>query len=73
VRHFLLVYDRAAGKLVDCREFDDYSDALATRFELERGKANAGEIVVLSAESRENLERTHARYFKSASQLAASA
>jgi hypothetical protein len=72
MKHFLLVYDREAGCLLECREFDDYSRALDERFNRERTKPAGQEIVVLSSSSRANLEKTHARYFKSASELAAS-
>lgn len=67
VHHFLLVYDRRAGRLVELREFDNHSAAMAERFERERQTpVEAGlEIVVLSSSSRENLERTHSRYFRS--------
>jgi hypothetical protein len=66
VKHFLLVYDRPTGDLVQFREFADYGDALNERFRLERVRTNPHhEIVVLSAESQDNLKRTHSRYFKS--------
>jgi hypothetical protein len=73
MKHFLLVYDREEGRLVDDPvEFNDYSDALNERFKRERTKPPNHEIVVLSSSSRANLEKTHARYFKSVSELAAS-
>jgi hypothetical protein len=73
MKHFLLVYDREAGCLVDeIVEFDDYSRALNERLTRERTKPANHEIVVLSSSSRENLEKTHARYFTSVSELAAS-
>lgn len=72
MRHFLLVYDRRAGRIVHEQAFGDVKDALAERFRMERlHRANGDiEVVVLSAESREALERTHARYFRTLSELA---
>jgi hypothetical protein len=63
--HYLIVYDRSIGRLVEVTEFDDSIEALKARFEwerLERGDP-ALEIVVLGAESRQDLELTHLRYF----------
>jgi len=75
MRYFLLVFDRAAGRLVDeVKEFDSSADALGARFEreqAERGNASI-EVVVLGAENRRALEATHARYFGAAGELAAS-
>ncbi|MFE2915740.1 hypothetical protein [Kitasatospora indigofera] len=69
----LVVYDRAAGRLLDERQFDSRRDALAARFVAERryGDDSNVEVVVLGAASRSDLLRTHARYFLSLDQLAA--
>jgi hypothetical protein len=73
MRYFLLVYDGRQGQLVDEVEFEDEMEALAARFDRERGeRANEDiEVVVLGARSRAALERTHARYFKSTNELLA--
>jgi hypothetical protein len=72
VNNYLLVYDRALGKLLVEQEFSDRAAALRARFELERrhlGQKNI-EIVVLGADSAEAIRRTHARYFRTAAELA---
>ncbi|NJQ03557.1 hypothetical protein [Streptomyces zingiberis] len=69
----LVVYDRSAGRLLRERQYVHRRDALAARFEAEkqyRDHANV-EVVVLSARSRSDLLRTHARYFLSLDELAA--
>ena len=60
--HFLVVYDRSKGKLLDVREFgdDDFAGALSARFARERAEQGDEdiEVVVLSGSSRETIERT---------------
>ena len=77
MRYFLVVYDRARGEVVDLQEFSgaERNKALKARFalEVERRDDASIEIVVLGAESREALERTHARYFKTPGELASAA
>lgn len=77
MRYYLLVYDRRAGRLLrDVVEFsgDEIHAALAERFRIEREDfpGQDVEIAVLGADSRKQLEATHARYFKTLEQLAAS-
>jgi hypothetical protein len=71
--YYLVVYDRSTGA-VEVEEFTDQQQDLALhrRFEYEREQRNRSEVevVVLGAESREALERTHARYFKTVQELA---
>jgi hypothetical protein len=69
--HYLMVFDRPRGEILELRPFSDRKDAVRARFEEERRRAGQleVEIVVLSAESREALERTHSRYFKDLGQL----
>jgi hypothetical protein len=71
---FLIVYDQAAGRLLELAEFTDEERevALERRFELERQHQQDDniEVVVLGATTRADLEITHARYFKSFAQLA---
>lgn len=74
VQHYLLVYDRAAGALVDEQVFEDRRAALSARLDEERRYREHGdniEIVTIGAASREDLMRTHARYFLSLAELAA--
>ena len=74
--YFLLAYDQRTGELLDLKEFEekDWQVAEKERFqrELEGVGERSIEVVLLGAESRESLERTHGRYFKSVSELAAS-
>jgi hypothetical protein len=71
--YYLLVYDRSTGA-VEVEEFanEERDLALHRRFAHEREQRNRPdiEVVVLGAESREALERTHARYFKTFQELA---
>ena len=70
--HYLVVYDRRRGKILERASYHDSSLALNARFAAERehrGQPDI-EVVVLSAESWEALARTHARYFKGAQELA---
>jgi hypothetical protein len=69
----LVVYDRAAGRLVDERTFERRADAMGARFAAERshrGSKGNIEVVVLAARSRDDLIRTHSRYFYSLRELA---
>lgn len=69
---YLIVFDRPEGRILRMDTFADSKAALHERFHEEREHAGNGniEVVVLGAESEEILHRTHARYFKSVSQLA---
>jgi hypothetical protein len=64
VKYFLLVFDRAAGQLLDETEFESNEAALRERFRREATAGRHDEIVVLGAESAEALRRTHRRYFE---------
>jgi hypothetical protein len=71
--YYLLVYDRAAGKLLDQTVYERRRDALRGRFAVEKLHRNAShniEVVVVGAESEDDLHRTHGRYFLSLEQLA---
>jgi hypothetical protein len=74
VRYFLVVYDRSTGEL-ELTEFGEDEAARARRERLERELAERThsevEVVVVTSPSREALERTHARYFKTVSELTA--
>jgi hypothetical protein len=70
MRFFLLVFDRSGGRLVDdVAEFASSKAALNARLAREAVERRLGhdgiEVVVLGAESREALEKTHSRYFDS--------
>jgi hypothetical protein len=73
--HFLLVYDRSTGELRELTEFSDDQADRARRERLKRELAERThpevEVVVVTSPSRKALERTHARYFKSVSELTA--
>ena len=61
--YWLIVYDRQAGRLyVQPQEFADSSYALRVRCEVER-RLPGLEVVVLGAESLDQLRVTHSRYF----------
>ena len=71
MKYYLLVYDRPKGHLDEFIPFDDHETALEERFKRERERTNTDlEIVVLAAEDEAVLKRTHARYFKTLSELA---
>ena len=66
MKHYLVIFDRGRGVVLDLREFDDAEVALRERFAAEaihRGHESI-EVVVLGAKSKEALSRTHGRYFE---------
>lgn len=67
MKHFLVVYDRPAGRTLEFTEYPRSADALEARFAAERQhRGNRDiEVVVLHANSEEILRQTHARYFYS--------
>ena len=71
--HFLLIYDRSAGRLIRNQEYSDAAAAFAGRVQAETEFTNQPdiEIVALTAESEEELRMTHGRYFLDLSELAA--
>jgi hypothetical protein len=75
MRYFLVVYNRSTGT-VEVKNFDagQRQQALEERFarELAERERPEVEVVLLGADSRAQLEKTHARYFKSVGELAAS-
>jgi len=74
--YYLVVYDRSTGA-VEVEEFADEQRDLALQRRFAREREQPGqldtEVVVLGAESRSALERTHARYFKTVQELAQTA
>ena len=65
MKHFLLVFDRSQARLLGLDEYSNREAALAARFDAEKRHAESVdiEVVVLSAASRDELKRTHSRYF----------
>lgn len=71
MRYFLIEFNKSQGKLLLCEEFAEYRAAAAAQLRLdiaERGNPNL-EIVVLGGRRREDLMRTHGRYFKNERQM----
>jgi len=75
MRYFLVVYNRSTGA-VEVKGFaaNQREQALEERFDRELAERDRPEIevVLLGAESRAAVEKTHSRYFKSAAELSAS-
>jgi len=71
--HFLLVYDRTAGRLVRKQQFATRGETLLARFAAEDEFSGRPEIEVVNlvASSEEELRRTHGRYFLTLDELAA--
>lgn len=73
--YFLVVYDQRHGRLLELKEFGETERRVAQdeRFARELKHANDRniEVVLLGAESRQAIEDTHARYFRSVGELAA--
>jgi len=72
MRNFLVVYNRRTGENT-VREFPPGQgrEAIRARFEAEqqnRGNSDI-EVVVLGSRSRDELLKTHSRYFQSARQM----
>jgi hypothetical protein len=71
---FLIEYDRANGRIVTFRAFDEPSrqNAEDSRLELELSLKRRGverEVVLLEATTEEALRRTHRRYFEDIADL----
>ncbi len=74
---FLIEYDRGVGKIVKLSTFSDTDRQCAQRARLSRELELARhgltrEVVLLEAKDQKALERTHRRYFRSATELAES-
>jgi hypothetical protein len=69
--HFLLIYDRGTGKLLREERFATEADALRARFaaEAEYGVQPDIEVLAISAESEEELRKSHGRYFLTSEEL----
>lgn len=66
MKHYLMVFHRPSGRVVYSAEYTDRHEALRARFDAEREYLDESdiEVVVLAADSKDALKRTHARYFK---------
>jgi hypothetical protein len=75
INHFLIVYDLHEQRLVDFTPFEnDVVRATEAYAEMEREFRDRPdrenfEIVLVGADSRETLERTHSRYFTKAEKV----
>lgn len=69
--NWLIIYHRRRGALLSCDPYEDGQEALAGRFRLERDAHPDVEIVVLGADSLEDLKAMHGRYFLSMPELVA--
>ena len=71
---FLIEYERARGRIVTMRSFDDSEIEAAEEMRLKleidlNAKRLLNEVVLLEATSEEALRKTHRRYFEDLSQL----
>jgi hypothetical protein len=72
VNHFLIVYRRSTGELLEFADLGkDQAGADSRRFEHEQREKDDPdvEVVILSASSRAALQQTHSRYFKTMREL----
>lgn len=73
MKYFLFVYDRRSRAVLESCEYEegDRERALRDSFERELAVRTSPdiEVVVLGAESREALRKTHARYFMGPDEL----
>lgn len=73
IKHFLLVYDHAIGRLLDVVEFGGDSDAALKRYgELEAEHRNEPkmDIVLVGSDSLDTIKVTHRNYFNEGQSLA---
>lgn len=73
IKHFLLVYDHAVGKLLDVFEFDNDSTAALKRYgelEAEHREEPKMDIVLVGSDSLDTIKITHRNYFDAAPTLA---
>jgi len=69
---FLISYDRRLGQISALRAFDDAERQQAEQARLDLDLSNVqglSEVVLLEAETEENLRKTHRRYFESVSDI----
>lgn len=66
IKHFLLVYDHALGKLLDVIPFGSDSNAALKRYEeleAEHRKEPTMDIVLVGSDSLDTIKVTHRNYF----------
>lgn len=63
VKHFLLEYHRPSRELRSLIEYSDGDAAMRKRFAREQSTDSDTEVVVLTAQSLDTIQRTHSRYF----------
>lgn len=63
--HFLLAYDRSAGRLLSQVRFDDAHEAAEAykQLEVEHQRDENVEIVLIGSDSIETVMQTHSNYF----------
>lgn len=73
MKHFLLIYERSTGRLLEQRTYAEGEEVRAQkdRFarELQERERPDIEVVLLGAESLDALKKTHGRYFKTMREL----
>lgn len=68
--HFLVIYDRTGRTETHVERVDNPGSAVTRLFEVEGALANTDQgVVLLVADSEDDLRRTHAHYFKSIDEL----
>lgn len=76
VNYFLLVFDRSKGEILELVKFaGDERVVAANQRSLREAHFQSQpevEVVVLGAETEQDLRRTHSRYFQTIAELAAS-
>ncbi len=72
MKYFLVIYNRPRTEIITLQEFGDYRSAATERRarELEYRSRPDIEVVVLGAENKSAIEKTHSRYFKNERELA---
>jgi len=72
MRHFLVIYDRPAGQLLELQEYPPEERAIASaeRDRRELNKEPHIEVVLLHSASLANVKRTHGAYFYTLEELA---
>lgn len=72
IQHFLLVFDRDAGKLIEIESFGTDSDRAVAAYadrERELPKDSRLEVVLIGSDSIETIRKTHANYFDGVSSI----
>lgn len=69
MKWFLLAYRRSRAALERCDEYGDGGEAVTARFALERDHDPDLEVDLLGADSLEDVQASHPRYFSGALDL----